>query len=110
MGRPKGSRKDAIIAEYQRQARTGTVNYCAITRNVGLKSNTGSYAKRIVQKWKEEKNPQVLHGHVRECLCCDEPFVSEGKHDRLCDRCETQGEYMAPYSLSPAIHQVGRAF
>lgn len=96
MGRPKDpERKTRIIREYQRQMRAcGHVNYSAITRAVGLKSNTGSYAKRVVQKWLEARNQPT--GTLRACLCCDDRFVSSGKHHRLCDKCRTQGEYAAP--------------
>lgn len=107
MGRPKDShRKEQIIHEYNRQIRTtGMVNYTAITRAVGLKSNTGTYAKRVVQHWLESQRPT---GQLRECLCCDRMFLSAGKHDRLCPACGGEGDYTAPYSISPVIMCVGR--
>lgn len=110
MGRPKdSSRREQIIAEYQRQMRCdGHINYSAITRAVGLKSNVGSYAKRVVQKWLEVQPAE--RGRVRECLCCDDRFVSTGRNNRLCDRCRVAGEYSAPYATSPSIIHVGRTF
>ncbi|HSW62025.1 MAG TPA: hypothetical protein VLH56_01705 [Dissulfurispiraceae bacterium] len=105
MGRPKSNRKEQIIAEYQRQMRLyGHANFCAITRAVGLKSNVGSYAKRVIQKW---LGSQPDKGTVRECLRCDTRFLSTGKHHRLCDACRFDGEYAAPYGISPAIHFAG---
>jgi hypothetical protein len=104
MGRPKGNRQEQIIREYQRQVRMGRVNYTAITEAVGLKSNVGSYAKRVIQKW---LGSQADKGTVRECLKCDARFLSTGKHHRLCDACRFDGEYEAPFSVSPAIHFAG---
>jgi hypothetical protein len=101
------SRKKAIIAEYQRQMMTeGRPNYTLITRNVGLKSNVGSYAKRVVQKW---LGTQKDRGHVRECLCCDERFISVGKHHRLCDRCRINGESFQPFAISAINHEWRRS-
>lgn len=98
-------RQKLIIEEYQHQIRmTGRANYCSITRAVGLKSNVGSYAKRVVQKWLDGPKSPRLRGTVRECLCCDDHFVSSGKHHRLCDKCRFNGEYAEPYTISPSIH------
>ncbi|MFA6290148.1 MAG: hypothetical protein WC637_00125 [Victivallales bacterium] len=104
MSRPRDSRrKEAIIREYQRHlAIYGYGKFAEITKAVGLHSNHGSYAARVVQKWKEE---QQERGQLRECLCCDDHFISAGRHHRLCDRCRgIEGEYTAPFSVSPAIH------
>lgn len=105
MRRPKSNRKEQIIREYQQQIRmTGRPNYTAITRAVGLKSNVGSYAKRVIQKWLAT---QPDKGTVRECLKCDARFLSTGKHHRLCGVCRFNGEYAAPFDISPAIHFSG---
>jgi hypothetical protein len=99
------SRKKAIIAEYQRQMMTeGRPNYTLITRNVGLKSNVRSYAKRVVQKWLGSRPER---SHTKECLCCDDHFVSSGKHHRLCDRCRVSGESSQPYHISSFSHERG---
>lgn len=37
----------------------------------------------------------------RPCMCCRQTFLSEGIHNRMCDRCRRlNGEY-DPYGLSP---------
>lgn len=33
----------------------------------------------------------------RPCLCCGNPFVSQGAHNRLCDRCRRIG--VSPYAI-----------
>ena len=106
MGRPKNpERRERIIEEYQRQLRlSGRPNYPAITKAVGLHSNHGAYARRVVQEWRRE---QENKGQMRECLCCDARFISTGKHHRLCDKCRFEGEYEQPFSVSPSIHFAG---
>lgn len=36
-----------------------------------------------------------LKRKVRPCLCCQTHFLSEGIHNRMCDRCRHQSEGMA---------------
>ncbi len=43
---------------------------------------------------KAEANAK-LQRKVRPCLCCQAKFMSEGIHNRLCDRCRRQAEGMA---------------
>lgn len=40
-------------------------------------------------------------GTVRPCLCCRKDFLSEGAHNRLCNRCRALGDG-GPYD-TPAI-------
>jgi len=36
------------------------------------------HAKPVTARWKPKR---------RACLRCDQPFLSEGPHHRLCERC-----------------------
>jgi NAD kinase len=107
MGRPKDStRRDAIIREYERHLSIyGYAKYDEITKAVGLFANHSSYVRRVIQLYREQKENK---GQMRECLCCDDHFISTGKHHRLCDKCRFNGEYMAPYPISSSILRVGR--
>jgi len=104
MGRPRDSRtRDAVFEVCDRLMQgQGKVRIADVRAAAGIKY---SYASMLVKEWHDLKR-----GTVRECLCCDDSFVSSGKHHRLCDRCRVNGEYMAPYPISPSIMHVGRTF
>ncbi|MCU0826612.1 MAG: hypothetical protein MUE52_04235 [Tabrizicola sp.] len=39
---------------------------------------------------------------TRACMCCTEPFQSEGIHNRLCSRCRSkEADNWNPYGLAP---------
>lgn len=39
---------------------------------------------------------------VRTCMCCQNPFESEGIHNRMCTRCRAHGaDSYSPYGLAP---------
>ena len=99
-------KQQQMILIYQDQVRRNRVNKSEIARQVGLHGH--AYVARTIQQWRAEQN--APKGQLRECLCCDDHFVSSGKHHRLCDKCRFNGEYSRTYSLSPAICHLGRAF
>lgn len=82
-----------MIELYQDQIKRNRVNRAEIAKAVGLKGH--SYVARTIKAWRERLNAKT----IRECLCCDKPFPSSGKHDRLCDECGQESEYL-PYTLS----------
>jgi hypothetical protein len=90
-----------MIEIYQEQVRRNRVNKSEIARAVGFHP---SYVNKSIKAWRAEQS--APKGQLRECLCCDRVFVSEGKHDRLCDQCGHGDEYH-PYTLSPAMHAGG---
>ncbi|MFN4191852.1 MAG: hypothetical protein ACK4FR_02820 [Tabrizicola sp.] len=38
---------------------------------------------------------------IRPCLCCGQPFRSEGIHNRLCGRCRSSEESLVPHAIAP---------
>lgn len=37
------------------------------------------------------RRPQSQHQpKARKCMCCREPFISEGPHNRLCTQCRSK--------------------
>ena len=89
-------RQKRIIDEYERMFRNrGCVNYEKITKAVGLHSNNSKYVRRTIQLWKQE---QESKGNLIPCLGdCGQMFMSEGKHNRLCNDCRQEGEAYEPH-------------
>ncbi len=50
----------------------------------------------LMRKYKEGIEP--VYGTKRPCMCCQRPFISEGKHNRLCGYCKRQTnlDYVTP--------------
>jgi len=34
---------------------------------------------------------------LRPCICCNQPFPSEGKHNRMCGHCRSQASQVEPH-------------
>ncbi len=64
-----------------------------------LKKTMGaSSAKRVLA----DARRALTQRNERACLCCRQPFISQGPHNRLCDRCRRQddgGPYGTPASV-----------
>lgn len=86
--------RDAIV-RIQQLRRTGkTVR--AIAAEIGCAL---SYVHKALQG--ETPTPPVARRKKakRACLCCRETFMSEGPHNRLCDRCRRQR--LTAFDFSP---------
>lgn len=55
--------------------------------------NKGAAEARLFNM--EQEANAKLKRKVRPCMCCQTRFMSEGIHNRLCDRCRHQTEGMA---------------
>jgi hypothetical protein len=106
MGRPKDSTfRDTVTTEYDRQVRErGCATYATVRAAIG---GNYQYISALIKTHRELTEQK---GQLRECLCCDDHFISTGKHHRLCDKCRFAGEYCRPYAISPSIIHVGREF
>jgi hypothetical protein len=82
-----------MIQLYQEQVRRNKINKSLIAKAVGLHGH--SYVSRTLKEWRDRMKAKTM----RECLLCEQPFPSHGKHDRLCNACGQESEYV-PYSLS----------
>lgn len=65
-----------------------------ICREMGL-SHASIQTQRSRMKmgrshWSRGSGPKT--GYARPCMCCRQPFLSEGKHNRLCEPCGSSGD------------------
>lgn len=64
---------------------------------------SGSYtSEKYARSLARQKNGVAVKAKKpeRPCLCCGEPFPSEGIHNRLCNRCRNRPEAdMSPYGI-----------
>lgn len=45
----------------------------------------------VAEDWRSREE-QSEKQQTRSCMCCQQSFVSEGWHNRLCDKCRTKSE------------------
>ena len=51
----------------------------------------GHHARAAAKALQAEADAKTARGS-RACMCCRAEFMSEGKHNRLCDYCRRQGD------------------
>jgi hypothetical protein len=54
-----------------------------------------------VKAAQQKKDDAARKRMTRPCLCCSQPFESEGIHNRLCPPCRARGSEAGSYSVAP---------
>lgn len=74
-------------------------------RRIALLDGGEPYART---GWSDDPDPKAA-AHKRPCITCREKFVSEGPHNRMCERCRHHAKAHETYGFGAARRSSGAA-